>query len=262
MNAYIKISLKSFKNSFVYRMDYIAGVLNTVLMAIVSIAIWKAIYGDGSAISGIELKSLITYIVLSFFLQSAFSLDEYYLEEKIQTGLITSDLLKPTNYFYHMLSYHIGGLLFKICLQAIPALIILSLISPIMMPFSPLMGLLFIISAGFGFFIVYFLSFIIWLSAFRFYYSFSLITIKDALIVILSGAFLPLWFLPTGLVEFVKMTPFESIYFIPISIYLGQIPYNEILWALGKQLVWLAGLFIASKSLWRVACKKLQVQGG
>lgn len=43
---------------------------------------------------------------------------------------------------------------------------------------------------------MYNLNFIVWISSFWFYWTFSLVTIKDAAVMILSGALLPLWFMP------------------------------------------------------------------
>jgi hypothetical protein len=40
--------------------------------------------------------------------------------------------------------------------------------------------------------------------------------------MVFSGALLPLWFMPPAIADFIALTPFKSIYFVPISIYLGS----------------------------------------
>jgi ABC-2 type transport system permease protein len=102
----------------------------------------------------------------------------------------------------------------------------------------------------------------VWVSSFWFYNTFSLVTIKDALVLLLSGALIPLWFLPQKIFDFIKLTPFDSIYFTPISIYLGQVPSNEIAAAFVKQVSWILILGLVGHVLWKSAAKKLVLQGG
>jgi ABC-2 type transport system permease protein len=94
----------------------------------------------------------------------------------------------------------------------------------------------FIISAIFGYLVLYNLNFIVWISSFWFYSTFIIITIKDAMIMILSGALVSIWFMPEWLFNIIKLTPFDSIYYTPLSIYLGQVPANEIINSIAKQI--------------------------
>ncbi len=80
--------------------------------------------------------------------------------------------------------------------------------------------------------------------------------------MIFSGALLPLWFMPQWLQDFIKFTPFDSIYFTPICIYLGQVPSEDIFMTIVRQVIWLGILFVIGQILWKRATKKLVVQGG
>jgi len=245
-----------------YRIDYIAGVINTLVMIFVNIAIWKAIYEEEEMLGGVQLKIIITYIILGFLLQCIFAMDEYFIEQKVRSGLISSDLLKPLSFRLYVFSYHLGNSFFKILMQLTPALIVSMLMFKLLAPFSLEMGIYFFISAALGYLVLYSLNFLVWVSSFWFYWTFSLVTIKDAFVMILSGALIPLWFMPQWLYDLIKMTPFDSIYFIPISIYLGQIPTNEIFFSIIKQVFWICILTAIGHILWKVATKKLVVQGG
>ncbi len=262
MRAYVEFAKKAFQNNIAYRADYVAGVINAIVMIFVNISIWKAIYEDEQAVDGVQFKMLITYIVLSFLMQCIYGMDEYFIENKVRSGSIGLDLLKPISFSGFVFSYNAGILFFRLLMQLIPAMVVSIFLFKMYPPFSLSMAAFFLLSTILGYFVLYNLNFIVWMSSFWFYWTFSLVTIKDAAVMILSGALLPLWFMPQALVDFINLTPFASIYYIPISIYLGQIPMEEIALTLAKQLIWAAGLFIAGRLLWKIAIKKLVVQGG
>lgn len=245
-----------------YRVEYFAGLINTLILIFVNIAIWQAIYGEDGSYDGVQLQMVLTYIILGFLMQGIFSMDEYFISSKINNGLISSDLLKPISFRLMVFSYNFGLAVFKIIMNLIPAVIVSIIFFKLLPPFSLEMGICFFVSLALGYLVLYCLNFIVWLSAFWFYGTFSLVTIKDAIVVILSGALIPLWFMPQWLYDFIKLTPFDSIYYIPISIYLGQIPSNEIIYSIIKQIFWIFLLIGLGHVIWKFATKKLVVQGG
>jgi ABC-2 type transport system permease protein len=262
MRVYLEFAKKAFQNNIVYRMDYYAGVINAIVMIFVNIAIWKAVYEEEETIEGVQFKILVTYIVLSFLMQAVYIMDEYFIEGKIRSGLISSDLLKPINFRLYVLSYNLGTMIFRLVMQLLPALILSIFLFKLIPPFSMIMLIYFIISAMLGYLVLYNLNFIVWVSSFWFYWTFSLVTIKDAAVMIFSGALIPLWFLPQGLMDFIRLTPFDSIFYTPIRIYLGMIPEGEIITSIIKQIVWILVLFAIGQILWKAATKKLVVQVG
>ena len=90
----------------------------------------------------------------------------------------------------------------------------------------------------------------------------GIITIKNVFVSILSGSLLPLWFMPEALRGIISVTPFESIYFTPVRIYLGELEGMELLWALAVQIMWIAVLGLIANAFWKKGVKKLVVQGG
>jgi ABC-type uncharacterized transport system permease subunit len=57
-------------------------------------------------------------------------------------------------------------------------------------------------------------------------------------------------------------TPFSSIYFTPISIYLGQLSGGEILTKCLIQAAWIVLIYTGGNILWKKGQQKLIVQGG
>jgi ABC-2 type transport system permease protein len=260
--AYLELAKKSFLQNIVYRSEYIAGVVNAIVMIFVNIAIWKAVYEEDGALEGVQFKLMATYVVLSFLMQTLYMMDEYLIERKVRSGLISSDLLKPMHFRPYIFAYTSGTFAFRCLMQLTPALLLSIFLFDLLPPFSTVMFLYFLASALLGYLVLYNLNFLVWLSSFWFYWTFSLVTIKDTAVMILSGALIPLWFMPGWLQEIIVYTPFAAIYSTPIRIYLGMVPEDEIISNLITQTLWVIGLAAAGHLLWKSAARKLVVQGG
>jgi len=87
-------------------------------------------------------------------------------------------------------------------------------------------------------------------------------TIKNVFINVLSGAMIPLWFMPEWIKGVLDFTPFSSIYFTPVQIYLGELTFDEMAVKAGIQLLWILVIYFAGRILWAKGKKKLVVQGG
>lgn len=260
--AYLEFAKKSFQNNIVYRSEYVAGVINAIVMIFVNIAIWKAIYEEEGSLEGVQFKILATYIVLSFLLQTLYVMDEYFIEVKVRNGLVSSDLLKPISFRLYVFSYTVGTLAFRFFMQMLPALVLSVFLFHLLSPFSIVMFLYFLLSVVLGYLVLYNLNFLIWVSSFWFYWTFSLVTIKDTAVMLLSGALIPFWFMPEGMTDTLQLLPFASIYSTPIQIYLGMVPEDEIVSGLVRQAIWVLVLYAVGHVLWKAASRKLVVQGG
>lgn len=262
MRAYLEVARKSFLSNLVFRTEYFAGLLGAIVTIFVNISIWRAIYDEEGTLDHLQFSMTVTYVILALSLFHIFTMDEYVIEKKIKSGLITSDLLRPISFRLYTFSYHLGGLVYRIILLLLPTLLFYTVVYRILPPFSWFMFGIFLVSIMLGYLVMYSLNFIIWVSAFWFYKTFSLITIKETAVMVLSGAVIPLWYFPEWLVDYIKLTPFDTIFFIPISIYLGQMPAGEMWQSLMKQVLWLLFLTVVGHFLWKRASYKLVVQGG
>lgn len=262
MRTYIEFAKKAFQSNLVYRVDYVIGIISTLISIFVYIAIWKAIYLNKGDFNGITLSMVITNFILAQAISSTFSLDDFIIANKVNNGTITTDLLKPINFNLYILSQNIGNIVFKIIMHFIPTLILSITFIGILPPYSIGSFVISLVSIILGFFVLYNISFIISILSFWFYNIWSLSTIKNVIISVLSGTIMPLWFMPQGLLNFIKLTPFDTIYFIPISIYLGKVSTRDIFFCISKQVIWLLILSILAQILWKSGIKKLVLQGG
>ena len=56
--------------------------------------------------------------------------------------------------------------------------------------------------------------------------------------------------------------PFQAQAFIPLSLYMGQVPPQGVAGALGLQLAWVAALFGIAWLVWQRAMRRVIIQGG
>lgn len=238
MGTYFQFASIKFRNNMAYRFDYLLGILNTFLSFIVYWSIYKSLYGDATEVDGVTFSMVTTNFIISLGLSSAFSKNEMFLQDKIKQGTIANELLKPVNFKLRMLFEDLGEGAFRVIFNFLPTVLIAAFFAKFQAPSSVLNIFLCLVS--------------VW----------GLVTIKNVIINILAGAYIPMWFMPYWLKEFIQFTPFDSIYFTPVQIYLGELQGHEIIIHFLKQILWIAILYVIGELYWRKGIKRIVVQGG
>lgn len=262
MRTYIEFASKKFQNKMAYRLEFFMGIINTIITIVVYLCIYKALYGDKTEVDGISFAMVATSFVISLGLSSAFEYNEMFLQHKVEDGSITNELLKPVNFMLRLLAENVGEGIFKIVFQFLPALAFTMLYAKLCPPKSILHLVVMIFSVGFGYLILWLIGFIVQTWSFWLFSVWGIMTIKNVFVRILSGTLLPIWFMPQIIRKIIAFTPFESIYFTPVQIYLGEITWMEILSKITIQAVWIVILLVIAKFFWKRGIKKLVVQGG
>lgn len=262
MRAYVEFAVKKFQDKMAYRLDFFMGIINTTMMIVVFLCIYKALYGGAAQVDGITYRMVATNFVITLGLSNAFNYDEMLLEHKIHDGSITGEFLKPVSFMLRLLAENVGEGVFKIIFNFVPALLFTMLYTNLCPPKSVLSLVVMFCSVALGYLILWLISFIIQTWSFWLLSVWGIITIKNVFVSILAGTLLPLWFMPAALRKVISFTPFESIYFTPVRIYLGELDNAEILCSIAVQIMWIAVLGVIANLFWKKGVRKLVVQGG
>lgn len=262
IKAYIAFARKSFLNKSAYRFEHFMGILNTILRIFIFWGIYRALYGERTEVDGITMTMVTTNFILSLGLEAVFYINDYYLPGKIWDGSIANELLLPVSFQGRMAADNLGHAVFQLIFHFVPTVIIAAAVMGIQPPASCLMFVLFLCSAFLGYGVLWAVSFAAQMTSFWLINIWSLITIKNVFVNVLSGSMIPLWFMPDWMQGILDFTPFSSIYFTPIQIYLGQLSLPEILVKCVIQAVWIVLIYFAGNLLWKKGQKKLVVQGG
>ena len=89
--------------------------------------------------------------------------------------------------------------------------------------------------------------------------------VKETVVLLLSGASIPLAFFPEGFRQVVEYLPFRAVYDIPLTVLLarnGTDSLAGLLPRLGIQLFWCVVLSVCGNLFWNHAVKKITVNGG
>ncbi len=89
--------------------------------------------------------------------------------------------------------------------------------------------------------------------------------VKETIVMLLSGASIPLAFFPEGLKKAVEFMPFRAVYDIPLKILLckdqaASLP--GVFSYMGIQLIWVLALSLAGNLFWNISVRKITVNGG
>ena len=262
MTAYTAYAGKAFLGRSAYRFDHLMSILSTVLQFFIFYEIYRALYGGVEQVGGITMPMVTTNFVLSLGLGTVFSPDDYFLPNKIWDGSISTELLRPISFKGRMIAENVGNSAFNLIFKFIPVLITAMLTTGVNAPADVPCFLLFLLSALLGAGVMFSISFAVQMTSFWLVNIWSLITIKNVFVNVLSGSMIPLWFMPEWMQGVLNFTPFASIYFTPVQIYLGQLSYGEIAVKCAIQLVWIILIYLIGDLLWKKGQRKLVVQGG
>ena len=262
LSPYFAFAKKSFLQKSAYRFNHLMSILNTIIRIFIFWEIYRALYGGRTEVDGITMSMVTTNFILSLGLEAVFGVDDYYLPNRIRDGSIATELLLPVSFHGRMLASNLGNALFQLLFHFIPAFAVTVFAIGMECPASPVAFLAFLFSALLGYGVLFAISFLMQTLSFWLLNVWAIMTIKNVFVNVLSGSMIPLWFMPEWMSGIIRFSPFSSIYFIPVQIYLGQLSGKEILFRFSTQGFWIAVLLAGGAVLWKKGQRKLVVPVG
>ena len=236
-------------------------VLNVIQMAIL-VFFWRAIYADTSTISGLALDQTIRYILLAFIFMPLTMNDLVWeFGTNLSEGLMIHHLLRPVSFQAMHYAQVLGGLTTRLVLQ-LPMLFVAILVFGLKLPTDVTTWLAFIVSSMLGFTVMFFFNWFV--ACFTFYTTetWGLGMLIQGMNFFLSGALIPLVMMPGWLQSIVLSIPFAQALAVPIGLLTGITPLSEAPHAWFVQVLWIIGMWIISTLFFRIAVRKITVQGG
>jgi ABC-2 type transport system permease protein len=265
LGKYYAFFITSFKNIQVYKLDVLLKVVSSFVLVIALREVWIAIYGSSGgelSNSGVSMEDMATYAMLSVVVRALLAPDlGWEIGWKVQQGDIILDLHKPWSFQWMHLSGSLGNSLFGIIYIVVPLFISIIIFFPISFP-SGWQSAAFLLSLLFAFLISFAVNFMIGLLAFYFTEVWGFEFLKSAIVEICSGSFIPLWLFPHMLAQILQWLPFQGIYYIPLSLFIGKITGADILYSLVFQAVWAVLLLGLCNFVLHKAQKLLITTGG
>jgi ABC-2 type transport system permease protein len=240
---------------------WIGLILNVIYMAIL-VFFWRAIYANTSTISGLAQNQTINYILLAFIFLPLTDNDLIWeFGSNLREGMMIHHLLRPINFQGMNYAQVLGRLVTSLVMQ-IPMVVVAILVFGLRLPTDPATWLAFLISALLGFTVMFFFNW--FLACFTFYTTeiWGLGVLIGGMTFFLSGSLVPLVMMPEWLRTIVLSVPFAQALAVPVGLLAGITPLADAPRVWFIQILWIIGMWILSTLFFRVAVRKITVQGG
>ena len=262
--VYFEFSKKAFQRAAAYRFDAWVRIFSNIIFLFIWGTIWFALYKGKGSVEGVSFHSMLSYVFISQMLQGIHGAGTplWEIQEKVRTGDIVMELVRPYDFPIRTLFSDFGSILFHMITAVLPLYTLLFWIFHLTIPTTFIQWFLFMISAFMGYLIRYSIELTFGLFTFWLVETGGVEDIFYFSISLFSGSIVPLWFFPHWLEQITRFLPFQGIYFVPNAIFVGKITGDAIKNALMVQGFWIFITYLVLRVVWAKVSKKVIVQGG
>ncbi len=265
LKKYLALTRAGIIEALQFRLSFVVMVIGNMLYLIVVYFLWKAIYASAGTdvVNGMTFSDTLIYLVLATALYNFMEMYTVWeIGRNIQTGKIVLDLLKPIEYRKFLFWSYSGTFVMQFLFTFLPTFIVVAVVTHGAIPLG-INLLYFAISVVIAVSINYSIDFIVGTICLYTQSIWGINIMKQVIVLLLSGATIPIAFFPEPLKTIVYYLPFQSIYNAPLSLLLDPSPSaNTVLSTLGMQLFWCVSMLIVSKAFWKVSLRQITVNGG
>jgi ABC-2 type transport system permease protein len=255
------------QNNLTYRVNYVTRTLFSFIPLFAMLSLWRTIYAEqgGAPLSGYTAAQMVFYYLMIAVTDvlTAVNEDDWQIAADIREGNISQFLLKPMDYLGYRLCLFVSGRIAFISMAAIPlAVFIYCFRGYLVAPVNGPAFAAFLVSIVFTAFLQFFISYTMAMLAFWLLEISTFIFILFAFEYLASGHLFPLDLLPAALQQVLACTPFPSMLYVPIAIYMGKIAGAAVWSALFTQLLWVLLAYCLARVAWRRGIRKYAAFGG
>lgn len=267
MKKYLALTRIGMMDELQFRLGTFVTVLGNLIYLVLIFFLWKAIYASSGTdcVNGMTFNDTLIYLVLATAL---FNFLEMFIvwdmSRDIQSGTIILKLLKPISFRSYSFWSYLGRNVTTFFLTFLPTFIIISIVTHGAIALGVNL-IFFIVSAAMALVLNFSVDIIVSTVCLYTESTWGINMVKECVVLLLSGASIPLAFFPAPLKAVVSCLPFRCIYDTPLNILLQKSGYTagrDVVIQLLLQFAWCVALALAGSLFWRVSLKKITVNGG
>ena len=268
LRIYLPFSKAGIQEMMAYRFNFFFHLLGEMLSCFVMYFVWLAVFesSDSSTFMGFSMTDMTVYLFISFMASFlTYSDGAINIGEEIRDGSIVMRMIKPVNFDMYFLFHELGSRVVVAGIVLVPMCIGVELYKLFVtgaVMFSLPNFALFMVSLILAYLVSFYSNVCYGFLAFFLKNLWGSSVLKDAVISFLSGSKIPLAFMPPVLKTVLSVLPFASLSYTPVMLYMGLYDVPTIIWSVSLQVFWLVFFWGLSKLIWRLATKRLCVQGG
>jgi len=248
-----------------YRVATLVLIIGNLIYLTIAYFLWKAIFAssESGVVAGMTFETTLIYLVLATALFNFMQMYAVWeVGRNIQTGKIVLELLRPFEYRRYLFWSLSGALVVQFVTTFLPTFIAVLIVTKNSIPLG-INLLYFGLSVMLGVVINYCIEFIVGTVCIYTESIWGINIMKEVIVLLFSGATIPLAFFPDTIKKVTLCLPFRAIYDSPLRLLLNANPdLLEVGKILGIQLAWAIGLTVFSKVFWDLSIKKITVNGG
>ncbi|WP_058855235.1 ABC transporter permease [Nocardia jinanensis] len=262
--VYRRLLVAGFRRQWRYKLAMFAGLFTNCVFGFVRAAVMVAAIDATGGFGGYDAGSIGAYVWISQGLLGAlqFMAAELELAERIRTGDIAVDFLRPVDVQLGNLASDLGRALCTLIPRGIPSLLVGALTFGLALPSTPesyLLGLFSVVLAA----AISFLSlFVLTTVGFWVVETRGLRTLYQTCGPFLAGLFVPVHVFPDWLRAIAGCTPFPSMLQVPVDVLSGRVAGWDAAHLVGTQIFWLLVVLALGRVLLAAGRRRLEVQGG
>jgi ABC-2 type transport system permease protein len=266
IRTFAKISIAGFRRYATYRQATVAGAFTNVVFGFLKTYVFLAVLaGSGAAtVAGYGRDQLVTFVWAGQGLLSVIFMGAWTdLADRIRTGDVIADLLRPVDPVTSYLATDVGRAGHAVLTRMIPPMVIGPLFFPVYLPHRWQTVPLFVLSVILATVVCFGCRYLI--NAIGYW----LLDIRGPLILwmiasgVLGGLYFPVRFLPDGLAVAVwVLTPLPGLFQTPLDVLVERDGPALQAGLVVLQAVWAAVLLVTCRAVQRRAERRLVVQGG
>lgn len=265
---YWPFALNQIKSNFVYKGRFYLYILRKFFGMFIYYYLWMAIYASTTAgeLGGFTRSEMILYVFMSYTISDIIMVNiSSDIGSDVVDGNVAMNLIKPINYRMSLVSRAFGIMVYRMVVPSLFIWIGLEIFKVTKLGMkcsSPLLLGAFLVSLFLSFLVYIFFDYCFGMLAFVTTYIFGMTIIKNAVLSFLTGKLIPISFFPALFQKIFSFLPFTAMTYVPVMIYLGKYSGEEILWQLGKQVIWAVLLYLLGSFLWKKVEKRIVILGG
>ncbi|WBB67175.1 ABC-2 family transporter protein [Micromonospora sp. WMMD812] len=262
--TFVAIAVSGFRRYSTYRQAAVAGVVTNVVFGFLRCYVLLAVAGAAGSAAGYDREQLATFVWVGQGLLAVVLLWGWTeLAERIRTGDVTADLLRPVHPVTAYLAADLGRAGYAALARLLPPVLVGPLFFDLRLPTRWSTAPLFVVSAAVAVVLCFACRFLVnatayWLEDVR--GPLMLWTLGSG---VLAGLYFPLRFLPEWLhLPLWIATPFPSLLQTPLDVLVERDSAGVQVGLVALQVGWAALLLAACRLVQRRAERRLVVQGG
>ncbi len=265
LKKYLTLTRMGIIESLQFRIGTFVMIIGNLLYLTLVYFLWKAIFASSGTdrVNGMTFYDTLVYLVLATALYGFMEMYTVWeIGRNIQSGKIVLDLLKPIKYKSYLFWSYSGELLRNFICVFLPTFLVVCIVTHGAVPLG-INLLFFIVSVIMGVIISYNIDYIVGTICLFTESIWGINIMRQVIVLLLSGATIPIAFFPEPFKSAVFFLPFQAVYNTPLMILLDPAPSLQTTGRmLALQLIWCLVMTVVSNLFWRVSLRQITVNGG